>query len=287
MIGAGSRVFKQMAGFYEPHSPRVDTVHSCDGAASAGSHRVMNPVLDTDISWHQYAWPSGVLTLGRQDSGVGNLSNKVNLRRRPVRRSSRFVCEAILEAFERALHTQSFEACTTNHVADLAGVGIGSFYEYFSNKETVLAVWLHRHSSTLLSDFDRLLDEDSPVPLEVKLEMVVRGVFESYARKLKVWRKVSQVVYAVSTKEQCARCAMEYSARWQRLLESYYPDAREIRHKLASTASACHEQLLGHIEWFINYRVNDLAGLVHPQVRQRSVDSLLSTINDALGSPLK
>ena len=230
-----------------------------------------------------HAWPSAAAARGGLEAGVGTRSNKVRLRRRPVRSSSRSVCEAILEAFEKVLGTQSFEACTTNHIADLAGVGIGSFYEYFSNKETVLALWLYSHSSRLLADFDRLLDDDGGSTLEVQVDAIVAGVFQRYAHKLHVWRQIAHAVYAISTDEQCARCAREFSWRWQRLLDANFPPGRERERRLADTAARCHDQLLAHIERAIMGGLGGAGELVSPQVRQRSVDSLLRTIHGAMG----
>ena len=250
----------------------------------------MNPTrhgsMTTAANRMPQAWPGAALPGGRSDAEVGTRSNKVRLRRRPVRSSSRFVCEAILEAFEKALDSQSFEACTTNHIADLAGVGIGSFYEYFSNKETVLALWLYRHSSRLLADFDRLLEADSGTTLEERVDAIVAGVFERYARKLQVWHQIAHAVYAISTDDQCARCARGFAWRWQRLLEPHCPPGRERQQRLADTAATCHEQLLADIERAITGGVRGVADLVSPQVRARSVDSLLRTIHGALG-PLR
>lgn len=239
----------------------------------------------TDATRLPPAWPRTAPLSSRHDAGVGTSSNKVRLRRRPVRSSSRFVCAAILEAFEKALEFQSFEACTTNHIADLAGVGIGSFYEYFSNKETVLALWLHRHSSHLLADFDRLLDEDSCIALGEQVDAIVSGVFDRYAGKLHVWRQIAQAVYAISTDEQCARCALQYSLRWRRLLEAHYPEGRPGGHAMADTAAACHTQLLADVEWAIGGGVAGGADLVSLAVRQSSVENLLRTIHQALGQP--
>jgi AcrR family transcriptional regulator len=211
---------------------------------------------------------------------VGSRSDKVRLRRRPIRRSSRFVCEAILEAFERALESLPFESCTTNQIADLAGVGIGSFYEYFSNKETVLAVWLHRHSARLLADFDRLLEQAPHTELSRQVDDIVTGVFDCYARKLCVWHRIARTVYAISTDEQCERCARDFTERWQRLLGAHYPAQLGGHGRVASTARACHELLLAHIEGTILGPAADPAG---PGIRQHSVDALLSTIDEALG----
>ena len=52
-------------------------------------------------------------------------------RKRPTQERARRTYHAILEAGARILERQGYEALTTNHVADLAGVGIASLYEYF------------------------------------------------------------------------------------------------------------------------------------------------------------
>ena len=41
----------------------------------------------------------------------------------------------MLDATARLLEGTGFAALTTNHVADLAGVSIGSLYEYFPDKQ--------------------------------------------------------------------------------------------------------------------------------------------------------
>jgi AcrR family transcriptional regulator len=221
---------------------------------------------------------------GGRAAGVGSRSDKVRLRRRPIRRSSRFVCEAILEAFEKALESLPFESCTTNHIADLAGVGIGSFYEYFSNKETVLAVWLHRHSARVLTDFDQLLDQAPNAKLSHQVDDIVKGVFECYARKQRVWQRIAHAVYAVSTDEQCERCARDFAGRWQRLLGAHYPAHPGGPGRLATTARACHEQLLAHIEETL---LGHAADLTCPLLRQRCIDALLNMLDHALGLPAR
>lgn len=47
--------------------------------------------------------------------------------------------EAIVTAATRLLSTRGYTALTTNHIADTAGVGIGSLYEYFPGKDAIVA----------------------------------------------------------------------------------------------------------------------------------------------------
>lgn len=69
-----------------------------------------------------------------------------NLRRRPIQRRSRLTVDAIVEAAARVLARHGYAAATTNRIAERAGVSIGSLYEYFPNKDSILAALLERHT---------------------------------------------------------------------------------------------------------------------------------------------
>jgi AcrR family transcriptional regulator len=60
-------------------------------------------------------------------------------RRRPRQARARATVEAILTAAGILLVERGWAACTTNHVAERAGVSIGSLYKYFPNKEAIVA----------------------------------------------------------------------------------------------------------------------------------------------------
>jgi len=63
-------------------------------------------------------------------------------RRRPVQARSQQTVAAILEAAARLYERGS---TTTNRIAQLAGVSIGSLYEYFPNKDAIVNALLDRH----------------------------------------------------------------------------------------------------------------------------------------------
>ncbi len=60
-------------------------------------------------------------------------------RKLPTQDRSRFTVDAIIEATARLLKTTSYEELTTNHAADRAGVSIGSLYQYFPNKPSLVS----------------------------------------------------------------------------------------------------------------------------------------------------
>lgn len=65
-------------------------------------------------------------------------------RRRPVQDRSRRTVERILDAAAHVFGERGY-AGTTNHVAELAGVSIGSLYQYFPDKDALLVALHDRH----------------------------------------------------------------------------------------------------------------------------------------------
>lgn len=66
-------------------------------------------------------------------------------RRRPVQARSQDTVEVILSAAAQLLSRTGYDRFTTNHVAKLAGVSIGSLYQYFPGKQALVAALLDRH----------------------------------------------------------------------------------------------------------------------------------------------
>jgi len=67
-------------------------------------------------------------------------------RKAPRQARARLTVDAILMAAAHILRTEGPERMTTNRIARKAGVSIGSLYQYFPNKEAIVAVLRDRHS---------------------------------------------------------------------------------------------------------------------------------------------
>lgn len=55
--------------------------------------------------------------------------------------------DAILEAAFQLLEADGVEALTTNHIAERAGVSIGTLYQYFGGKQAILAALAQRRAA--------------------------------------------------------------------------------------------------------------------------------------------
>lgn len=69
----------------------------------------------------------------------------LKLRKTPSQERAKVTVEAILEAGAYILIRDGWEKFTTNNVAERAGVNIASLYQYFPNKEAIVAELQRRH----------------------------------------------------------------------------------------------------------------------------------------------
>jgi AcrR family transcriptional regulator len=90
-------------------------------------------------------------------------------RRRPRQARSRQTVEVILEAAARVFRREGFRA-TTNRVAAEAGVSIGSLYEYFPNKQALLAALAERHVAVAETEVGSALTETALPALLARLQ---------------------------------------------------------------------------------------------------------------------
>lgn len=87
-------------------------------------------------------------------------------RKRPRQQRSRELVGRILDEAARLFETLGYHDTTTNHVADAAGVSIGSLYQYFPNKDSLLVGLAEQHLDEVEPQLavlaERLRDEQPP-----------------------------------------------------------------------------------------------------------------------------
>jgi AcrR family transcriptional regulator len=81
----------------------------------------------------------------------------------------------VVDAAARVFDERGYAAATTNHVAEEAGVSIGSLYQYFASKDDLLVALAERHVAEVLPAVrTRLGDlERARLPLETTLRALL------------------------------------------------------------------------------------------------------------------
>jgi AcrR family transcriptional regulator len=107
--------------------------------------------------------------------------HRTGKRRRPQQRRARLTVEAILDAAIKVAKQDGVSAVTTNRVAELAGVSIGSVYQYFPNKQAIFTGLYQRHVEQIEGMVGLKLLEHAASPLDVLLRAMVEGMVEAHA----------------------------------------------------------------------------------------------------------
>lgn len=110
------------------------------------------------------------------------------MKKQPKQQRSKQLVEAILDASTRVLSTSKLSQMTTNKVADVAGVSIGSLYDYFPNKNSIVVALMDSRMQTQLNSFFEIIEKESS--LEGAVEACITFINQEYLNKKDFLREV-------------------------------------------------------------------------------------------------
>jgi len=104
----------------------------------------------------------------------------VEPRKRPVQARSKKTVEDILAGTAQVLVARGYDESTTGAIAERAGVSIGTLYQYFPNKESLVEALFQAHAADLLSAVDQALARGADLPLEESVLALVRAGLDAH-----------------------------------------------------------------------------------------------------------
>jgi AcrR family transcriptional regulator len=141
-----------------------------------------------------------------------------NQRRAPTQARSRATVEAILDAAARIIRREGPDALTTNRIAEVAGVGVGSLYGYFPDKAAIQLCLARR----MLAQGDAAVVEAVASPAGLSpTRALVRTILQLHATDKALRRAVMSVhiglghrgEHGESTRTAVANIARQLTAR--------------------------------------------------------------------------
>jgi AcrR family transcriptional regulator len=170
-------------------------------------------------------------------------------RKRPRQRRSKATVEAILEATARVLVEEGLDRASTNRIAEIAGVSIGSLYQYFPSKDALVMALLERHCERMLGLLLRSSVDLADAPLEEAVRTYVRAIIEAHAFEPKlhqvlILQAITMGLDHVAAIEQQARATVV--AFLERRQSEILPDDLEMAAYVLVSAveAATHRALL-------------------------------------------
>jgi AcrR family transcriptional regulator len=111
------------------------------------------------------------------------VSRAAPVRRVPAQARSEQTIQVIFEATAQVLNEFGEGALTTNRIAQRAGVSVGTLYQYFDSKESIVLGMLTRERGQVMSTLDELLtstDSDNHAPVRSDPRAVLRAFIRRY-----------------------------------------------------------------------------------------------------------
>jgi AcrR family transcriptional regulator len=101
-------------------------------------------------------------------------------RNQPRQPRSRATVSVILDAAIRVLDQDGWDALTTSRVAEVAGVSVGTLYQYFAHREAIVEALQNRELERAAAMLERLLKSSEPKSDRELARSVVEELFKLY-----------------------------------------------------------------------------------------------------------
>ena len=155
------------------------------------------------------------------------MSRRVSVRNRGKQDRSRETFEVVLAATIRILE-KGKESLTTNSVAHAAGISVGTLYQYFPNKESIMAEVIKRELEKDLALFREKFDGQKPTSLDAAVDKIVETALEINQRHAGVKKAMFEYLALSQQVEHIKRIHFENV----RLVADYVSSARGWDEKL-------------------------------------------------------
>jgi len=148
------------------------------------------------------------------------VENKQHQIHRPKQQRSLTRYHHILDTAAVMFSMQGYENVGTNHIAVQAGVSVGSFYRFFSDKEALVEALVERYITRLSESLPRL--DEQPLPMPTMVEMMLKGVLE-FDRQNASFAQILTTTQVGQLAQAAIIIHLTLKGWVERMLNLYYP----------------------------------------------------------------
>ena len=147
---------------------------------------------------------------------------------------SRATVDALIEATARILVKEGFESASTNRIAEVAGVSIGSLYQYYPSKEALVAAVIDRHNEELMQVVRSALAEVASQPIKKAVRRLVAVAIEAHRIDPRLHRVLAEQIPRTGRLENVEAFNREAHALFRAYLEAHRDELRRVDLGLAA-----------------------------------------------------
>lgn len=169
---------------------------------------------------------------------------QIQVRRKPRQSRAKLTQEALQDSFVRLLHERATHDITIREITDLAGVGLGTFYEYFSKKEDLVALTIHRHVKNNAEDLKTyahsLIKLSTDLALQYYLKQVIHYQLEQIQAQQFLWAQTFFLERQISNIESYRKSYEMMVQMWQSILTPFIQDTEQLKRMSLNVQRVCY-----------------------------------------------
>ena len=127
---------------------------------------------------------------------------RINPRKSALQKRSRLTVKSLLEATARILVREGYDKASTNRIAEVAGVSVGSLYQYFPSKEALVAALIDRHNQQIMQAVRGELADAVNLPMEQAVRKLVAVAVKAHRIDPKLHRVLAEQIPRVGRLEK-------------------------------------------------------------------------------------
>ncbi len=114
-------------------------------------------------------------------------------RKAPSQPRAAHTVDAIVTAVERVLERHGIDGLNTNRIAEIAGVSVGTLYQYFPNKESLVAALHDRYLQLTLTMCRAVLSAAEGIPFPDIIDRMATAMLVAYAGQRPIHRALVEL----------------------------------------------------------------------------------------------
>ena len=169
-----------------------------------------------------------------------------NPRKEASQERSRATVDALIDATARILVREGFDKASTNRIAEVAGVSVGSLYQYFPSKEALVAAVIERHQREIMELVRGELSEVASQPIKQGVRTLVAAAIKSHRLDPKLHRVLAEQIPRVGKLEKVETFNRANYSLFKSYLDSHRKEIRTADLELAAFVCVTSIEALTH-----------------------------------------
>lgn len=195
-------------------------------------------------------------------------------RKAPRQQRSQQTVDAILQATARVLAEHGYAGTNTNLIAETAGVSVGSLYQYFPNKNALIAALHDRHDRQMLDLIDQTLAANPAATLRDRVAAIVGAMLGAHLLEPALHRVLEREFPLFDQPREHSLADQDIHRRMRHLLEFHRDEIAQPDRDLATYVVLRIMESLVHAA-----ALEPPAGFSSAQLEQAVVDAIMGYLS--------